>query len=922
MPDWKQLIRERLRNAGLAPVREAEIVDELAQHLRDRYQALRSGGASDDEAQRAILADLDQRDLAEELRRVEQGWSEPVALGPASRTSLWAALWQDVRYGLRVLRLNPAFTVVSILSLALGIGANTAIFQLLDAVRMRTLPVKNPQELAIVRIADRRWASGRFHGRYNDMTNPLWEQVRERQQGFSSMMAWGAWDLDTSDFDLASGGELRPAKGIWVSGDFFNMLGVPALLGRVFTAADDVKGCGSPGVVISYAFWQRQFGGQADALGRTLALGGHPFPIIGITPASFYGVDVGHNFDVAVPICSEPIFRGKNALLTQRHGWWLGVMGRLKPGWTLEKATAQLDAISPAIMAETTPTVYDAEGVKKYNAYRLAAFRGATGFSNLRRDYETPLWLLLAIAGLVLLIACANLANLMLARASAREREIAIRLALGAARGRLVRQLLTESLLLATAGAALGALLAAGLSRFMVNFIDTENARLFVDLGMDWRVLLFTAGLAALTCLLFGLAPALKATNAPPARIMSSAGRGLTTSRERFGLRRMLVVTQVALSLVLVIGALLFVRSLRNLLTLDAGFQRDGILVVDANFARLKIPREQRMQFRQRLLDQMQAIPGVESAAETAIVPMSGFGWNSNLVMGGKKTDISVHMNYIGPGYFKTLGTPLVAGRDFNEQDTLRSPKVAIVNQQFAHKVFGDQNPIGKTFKVDVEQGDPQYEFEIVGMVKNTKYYDLREDFDPIAFYPQTQDETPGATTSIMIRSSLPLESLMHDVRNSVAEVNGGVTIDFRVFNRQIMEGLTRERLLATLSGFFGALAGLLATIGLYGVMAYMVTRRTNEIGIRMALGARPGVILLMVVREAATLLGLGLAAGVLLALAAGRAATALLFRLKPHDPLTLAAAACTLAAVAVAASLLPARRAARLEPMVALREE
>ncbi len=849
---------------------------------------------------------------------MEKAYTEPVTLGATSRGSLWSSLWQDLRYGARVLYASPVFTIVSVLSLALGIGANTAIFQLLDSVRLRTLPVKDPQELAIIRIAERKNASGNFRGRYPELTNAMWQQIQEKQEGFRGVFAWG-----TAVWNLNTGGPARYARGIWVSGEFFQVLSVPALMGRVLTPADDVKGCGgSPGAVISYSFWQREFGGNADAIGRKLTLEGHPFEIVGITPANFYGIDVGRNYDVAVPLCTEPILNGESSVYNLRHGWWLAVMGRLRPGWTLQKATAQLNAISAGIMEETLPPGYDAEAAKHYREYRLAAFPGANGFSGLRRDYESPLWILLAIAGVVLLIACANLANLMLARASARERELAIRLALGAARGRLVRQLLTESLLLAVAGAVMGAWLAKNLSAFLVRYLSTENSRVFLDLAMDWRVLGFASALAALTCILFGLAPAWKATSAPPASVMNSTGRNLTATRERFSLRRALVVTQVALSLVLLAGALLFVRSLRNLLKLDAGFQRDGVLVVDVDFTRLGLPKERRVPFRELLLERVQALPGVQSAAETFIVPVSGNGWNNNVVVDGKQIDANVNMNNVSPGYFRTLGTPLLAGRDFDAHDTQQSPKVAIVNEQFARKILGGQNPLGKTFKIAVYRGDPQYEFQIVGMVKNTKYYDLREDFDPIAFYPQAQDEKPDASSEILVRSDLDVGSLMNEVKAVIADVNPEVAIDFHVLDQQIKERLLRERLLATLSSFFGFLAALLATVGLYGVIAYIVVRRTNEIGIRIALGATPKRVLSMIVREAVTLLVVGLAIGTVLAVVAARTATKLLYGLKPHDAGTMALACALLAAVAVAASLLPARRAARLEPMVALREE
>jgi len=827
-------------------------------------------------------------------------------------------IWQDVKYGVRLLLLNPGFALVAILSLALGIGANTAIFQLIDAVRIRTLPVKNPQELAVVRIIDRTWNSGNFTGRYSQLTNPLWEQIREHQQAFSSIFAWGGESLN-----LAVGGEARNAQAIWVSGDFFKTLEVEPLIGRVLTPADDQRGCGSPNAVVSYAFWQREFGGAPDVLGRKLTLEGHPFEIVGVTPASFYGVDVGRSFDVAIPICSEPMIHGEDTVLDMRHGWWLAAMGRLKPGWTLAQATAQLTAASPAMLEATLPPVYDAEASKKYFAYKFGAFPADTGFSNLRRNYESPLWLLLGTAGLVLLIACANLANLMLARASAREREIGIRLSLGASRGRLIRQLLSESLLLAAAGAALGAGLAQVLSRFLVAFISTQGRPLFVDLRPDWRVLGFTAGLTVLTCVLFGLTPALRATRVAPSEVLKSNGRGLTTGRERFSLRRALVVSQVAISLVLLVGALLFVRSLRNLLTLDAGFRQDGILITDLDLTRLKLPVERRQTYKREVLDRIRAIPGVLSAADTTIVPVSGNGWNNNVLIDGtEKSKVTPNFSRISPGYFKTLGTLLVAGRDFDDRDTATSPKVAIVNESFVRKLLNGANPIGRRFQIDEYVGRPRHMYEIVGFVKDTKYGDLREEFKPIVFVAAAQDDRPDQFAQFLIRSDLPLAGLLSDVKRTIGRASPEINLEFHVFKSQIRDSLLRERLMATLSGFFGFLAGLLATIGLYGLISYTVARRTNEIGIRMALGAQRGDVVRMILREAGILLGIGIAAGTALSLLAAKTASSLLFGLKPSDPLTLAAAIAALAAVTVAASFLPAQRAARLDPMVALRDE
>ncbi len=845
------------------------------------------------------------------------------ALDSQPRRSWFSALWQDVRYGARVLRLNPAFTLVAVLSLALGIGANTAIFQLLDSVRMRTLAVQDAQELAVIQIHDRHWGSGRWNGRYATFTNALWEQIRDRQEGFSHIFAWG-----TTGWNLKTGGEALYARGTWVSGDYFNTLGVPALLGRVLNPSDDVRGCGAPGAVISYAFWQRQYGGDANIVGRKITLDGHPFEIVGVTPANFYGVEVGRSYDIAVPLCAEQLVNGENSIMDMKHGWWLAMMGRLKPGWSFDRATAQLKAISVPTLEATVPPVYPPDAVKHYMEYRFEAIPGGTGFSYLRRQYETPLWMLLAIAGLVLLIACANLANLLLARASAREREIAVRLALGASRGRLVRQLLTESLLLALFGAVLGAALAQALSRLLVNFLSTDTTRIVLDLGLDWRLLGFTAVLGVLTCLIFGLAPAVRATAGSPARVMNASGRGLTTTRERFSLRRALVVTQVALSLVLVVAALLFVRTLRNIMTLDAGFQRDGILVMNVDVSRLGLPKDQRMEYKRRLLDRVRALPGVLNAAEASMVPVSGSGWNQGVIAHGKRlgwtsNDANALLNRVGPAFFKTMGTPLVAGRDFDDQkDTATSPKVAIINQAFAKKYFPDENPVGKTFSLEVQRGDKEEVYEIVGITANWKYYDLKEDFEPIAVFPMTQDPRPDEGDEVMVRSDLALASLLTSLRHTVEQTNPNISINFTVFRTQLKDGLIRERMLATLSGFFGLLAAILATIGLYGVISYTVARRTNEIGIRMALGATPLKILAMVVREAAGMLAVGIVIGAGLALLAGRSATKLVYGLKPSDPVTMIAAAVVLAAVSVAASLLPARRAANLDPMVALREE
>jgi putative ABC transport system permease protein len=920
MPKWKDEITKRLAGMKLEPTREAEIIEELSQHLDDRYAELRAGGATDDEADRIVLAELSSRHLlAQELGSVVPSInSSPVVLGARSKNML-RDFGQDLRYGVRMMRRNPSFTLIAVMSLTLGIGANTAIFQLLNTVLLRSLPVANPQELAEIRITDMTGARGSFSSPYPAVTNPLWERIRDQQQAFSDLFAWSS-----DNFNISPSGEARVARGLWVSGNFFTVLGVQPALGRVFIAADDQRGCGTAGVVISHSFWQREFGGDPAVIGRTLTFDGQSLEIIGVTPASFFGLEIGQSFDVAVPICAESMIRGKNNRLDAGTSWWLTVMGRLKPGQTVAEATNHLDSISPGLFEATLPANYPAVNVPNYLGFKLAAYPAGTGISQLRDKYSAPLWLLLALAGLVLLIACANLANLLLARASVRERELAVRLALGASRSRLIRQLMAESILLAALGAGLGLFLARELSQFLVSLLSTDGNPLFLNLNSDWRVLAFTLGLATATCMLFGLIPALRATRTDPAAVMKASGRGLTTSRERFGMRRVLVALQVALSLVLLVGALLFSGSLRNLLTLDAGFQQDGILITSVGLSRLNLPVERRAAVKQEIVERLQAIPGVYAAAETSVVPLSGSATSNGVWMDGadpeQKTDTL--FSRVGPGYFRMLDTPLLAGREFDARDTATSPKVAIVNETFARQLTNGANLIGERFRIEATPYDPETVYEIVGLVKDTKYLSLQETFSPIAFLPISQSPRPSPSGQILIRSNTPLPGLIASVKSTLMEINPDIRFRFQVFKTQIRDSLLRERLMATLSGFFGFLAALLASIGLYGVISYMVGRRTHEIGIRMALGASRRNVLMIVMREAAILLVAGLAIGTVLALVVTRTAGALLFGLQPNDPATFVIAVTLLAVIAALASYVPARRAARLDPMVALRDE
>ncbi|WP_321474212.1 ABC transporter permease [uncultured Paludibaculum sp.] len=830
-------------------------------------------------------------------------------------------LRQDITYGFRQLRKSPGFTFVAVASLALGIGANTAIFELVAAIRMQTLPVENPEQLVSVEFQKGSARSGWFSTRSARLTYAQWDHLRKNQQAFSSVLAWSA-----ARFNLSDGGEARWAEGLYVSGDFFRTLGVNPLIGRTITSADDTDTCPNPGAVVSYAFWQRELGGDRSALGRSISLDGHTFPVIGITKPEFFGVEMGRRYDVAIPVCADRMMSddGKGRIPI-RHAWWLSMMGRLKPGWTVEKARAQMRALSPGLTEATMPPVYKAQQAKKYLANKMDAQEGGTGVSNLRRQYEQPLWLLMATTGLVLLIACANLANLLLARASVRERELAVRLALGASRGRLIRQLLAESLLLALMGATLGAGLAQLLSRGLIAFISTKREPLFLHLGLDWRVLGFTAALAVGTCLLFGLLPALRATSMAPSAAIRAGGRSMTSGPERFSLRRILVVTQVAFSLVLLTGALLFVRSLRNLMTTDSGFKPEGIMTVGLDFSRGQYPKERRPALSRELSDKLSALPGVQAAAQVMMTPISGSGWNNDIGPDGTQAAASgkqSFFNRVGPGYFHTMGTQLLAGREFDERDNLSGPKVAVVNEVFARKFFGKANVVGRTFRMEAPAGKPEDLVQIVGVVKNTKYYELREDFLPIGFFPMAQDDDPGSGLSMVLRvQGSPLD-LMTAVKGAVAGINPTIGIEFRTFSAQLEESLLRDRLMATLSGAFALLAGLLAMLGLYGVIAYMVARRRNEIGLRIALGANRARVIRLVLAETGLLLVVGLGVGVLLAQWAARGASSMLYGLQPYDPVSTGISIGVLAIVGLCAGYGPARRAAGLEPMAALREE
>jgi putative ABC transport system permease protein len=885
-----------------------ELDEELNGFLEMAAEEKIKRGMSRKDSLRAVRLERGNLEVTKEVVR-SAGWE-----------SFLEASWRDLRLAIRLLGRSPVFTIVAVVSLALGIGANTAIFQLIDAVRLRSLPVKEPSQLVTLQVADRTGIRGHQTSAYPALTNAIWENLRDNQDAFSGLLAW-----DSNGFGLNPGGDFRPAQGLFVSGDFFRVLGVRPLMGRVFAATDDRHGCGLPGAVVSYTFWQRELGGDPSAVGRKLTLNDHPTEIIGVTPPGFFGLEVGRSYDVAVPICSQAVLWSEGHWLDEGTVWWLNVVGRLKPGATLEQANAQLAVISPRIFQATLPSNYPAENVKDYLKFKLTTFPAGNGVSWLRDQYSDALSLLLGTAFLVLLIACANLANLMLAHATAREQEFAVRLAIGAPRSRLIRQLMTESFLLALIGGALGLALAQILSQFLVASLGTQGDPLFLDLKPAWRLFAFTLGVTTLTCFLFGLTPGFRASRVSPSEAFRTNSRNVTSGRTQFGLRQILVVSQVALSLVLVVGALLFSSSLRNLLAVDAGFLQKGVLITDLDlFRRLNVPYAGRVAFKHDLLDKIRSLPGVVSAAEVSMLPLSG-GSTSNLVWiegANRASGLESRFNWVSDGYFKAMGVPLLAGRDFNDRDSVSSPKVAIVNRTFAHNLGLGANPVGRTFRRQATPSEPEQTFEIVGLVEDTKYFSLREEFGPIAFLSTAQDAQPDPSAQVVIRSTGPMSETVSNVRSLVSQVSPLITIDCRPFETTVLDGLMRERLMAKLSGFFGLLASLIAALGLYGVMSYLVARRTNEIGIRMALGAQRHDVLSLVLRNCALLLAPGLLLGAVLSAAVAQAARAILFGLKPTDPRVLVAAIVGLGLLALLACLLPARRATRIDPIVALRYE
>jgi putative ABC transport system permease protein len=884
----------------------------------------------------------------------------------------------DVRHGVRALRHAPGFAIVAMLSLALGIGANAAIFSIINAVLLKPLPVPAPERLVQI-----------VAGQQREFTTALWEQLRDRQQVLDGVMAWAA-----ATFDLAAGGERRVVHARYVSGTFFRTLGVQPALGRTIAPADDLRGgAGGPDgpvAVLSDAFWRREYGAARNIIGRPIRLNGHPVTIVGVLPRGFAGIEVGEPFEIAVPLAIEPLLRGKDSQLTSLTYWWLNLGGRLRAGQTLTEATAGLQALTQSVIEGALPPDIAARRRRPYLDGSFSSVSMETGTSIVRERYRTSLMLVMAIVALVLLVTCTNLASLLLARATARRHEFAVRLALGAGRARLVRQLLIESLLLAAAGATLGLAVSRWTSALLLDQLSSRVWQIALDVDPDWRVLLFTAGVAVLTAMLFGLAPAWRSTRVTAGDVLRSAARARAGGWRGVSLEKLLIVAQIACSMVLVMGAALFVRSFATLTAVDAGFDPRGVLLVDADATQAEYSADQRRLQFARILDALRAVPGVQHASASTVTPMGTEAWQQDVTpaersgqpvdasreempassgqassgqashggapsspktsnqgsssnassgdasSGGVSSakvsvslDVHASFNRISPDYLLTMGTALLAGRGFSDRDTLDSPAVALVNETFARAAWPGATAVGQRFWMG--RAAARMQVEVVGLVRDSKYRSLRDAAPPTVFLAMAQDRQPFAHMTFELRAATSAADAttpvnvnvnVNAVTQAIARVDPRLTLDVRPFATQIRDSTIRERVLAMLSGFFGALALLIAGVGLYGMMSLAITRRRHELGIRIALGADARGIIALVLRDVATIATLGLTTGAVIALASGRLIGALLFGLTPTDPATCALATLLLASVTVLAGYVPARRAARVDPMIALREE
>jgi predicted permease len=829
----------------------------------------------------------------------------------------------DIRLGLRNLRRSPLFTLAAIASLALGIGANTAIFTLIEQLMLRLLPVKDPQQLVMV------WTTGPHMGNNRGSraaSYPMYQDFQQKAVAFSDVFCRYSTPLS-----ISFNNQTERVNAELVSGNYFQALGVRPAVGRVFSSAEDDRVYkGHPVVVLSHQYWVSRFAADRSVIGKKILVNNYPMVIVGVSAAGFNGLDPSTSPQIRIPIQMKPLMTPGWDALGERRSQWIQMFARMKPGYTLQSSQASLQPLLDQILKFelTQPEMKDASQYsrKEFLARKIRMEEAANGYSSIRQSYSTALIVLMCMTGLVLLIACFNVANLLIARALSRQKEIAVRLALGASRRQLLRQLLIESLLLSLSGGAAGLFLSGLMIRALLGFLPTGDSPLLLTPDPDMRVLVFSGALAVLTGLLFGLAPAFQALQLDLWSTLKDVVGAITGDTNSANLRKGLVVAQVALSFLLLAGAALFVRTLSNLRETNPGFRNIDNLItfqVDPALSGYSTPRIKT--FYQGLVQDLRSLPGVTSAGLAMVPLLSGDEWDSTMSVAGHQSkdgeDMQAYMNGISPGYWKTMGVPMLAGRDFDDRDQGEKINVAIVNQKFAQHFFGQQSPIGRYIGFGDGPKSKQ-DIQIVGLVADSLYEGPRDGVHRQVFVPLSQSDFP-ASAALYIRTSKGSMEMFNAVRQTVRQHDADLPIyAMKTLDRQLDETLSTERMIAALSASFGILATLLAAIGLYGVMAFVVARRTKEIGLRMALGASQPTILWMVLRETLLLLVLGLAIGVPSSLLLSRYVSSQLFGVTPTDMGAAAFALTALLLVALAAGFLPARRASVIDPMRALKYE
>ena len=904
MPEWKKELRQRLVKLRLEPTREAEIVEELAQHLEDRYQELLAAGVTDEEAARVALAELSEHELlVQELRRTERPiWNEPVVLG-SRRNKMFGDLWQDLLFGVRILLKKPSFTVIAVMTLALGIGANTAIFSIVNGVLLRALPYGEPQRLMLL-------------GPNNQETKPvskaeLWD-FRERSQLLASVSAFipASYLLGTNEPEWIAAAQVTP--------DLFSTLGVQPLIGRGFSA-DEGQAGGAKVVVLGHGLWQRQFGSNPSVIGNQLALDGQNFTIVGVMPPSFQlplDLQSSNPSELWTPLQLTAADKTKRMLGE------VNILARLKPGVTLAQARTEARAISSRLTEE-------------YRDYysKVKDWGGITVVSisdQIVKGYRRALLILQGAVGLLLLIACANLANLLLAQSAGRSSELSIRLVLGASRLRLFRQLLTEGLLLAAAGGVAGGLLAWWGSDVIISLAPADIPRL-KEITLDAKVLGFTFGLSLLTGIFFGFLPVLKLSQRKVADSLKAMGRATEAPRQT-ALRRMLVVSEIALTCVLLVGAGLMMRSLRQLWQVDPGFESQHVLTTNISLPRLYYPNNQsQVAFYGQLIERVKALPGVQTAAAVRKLPLdSKIGrWSMRVEdeqRGDKPITHTPEWQIVTPDYFRTLGVSLLEGRFFTDSDGADAPGVVIVNETMARQYWPQGHPVGRRIKMDGAVNNPW--ITVIGVTKDVRQSDLTTTISPQMYLPHAQfvpstGPYPTPNLTLVVRTASEPLALSSVVRNVVRSIDKNLPVGaFQTMEQVRSRAVARTRFQAFVLGGFSAIALLLAAVGIYGVMSYTVAQRTHEIGIRIALGARQSDVLKLVVTQGLKLTLIGATVGVAGAFGLTRLISSLLYGVTTTDPLTFVGVALLLILVALLACYLPARRAMKVDPIVALRYE